>query len=106
MTVTDRGEERKVRRGQVPFAARIDLHGHSQSSADAILKRFISHQRQADARCVLVITGKGRDGQSVLKRNFLLWLNSPGGRSAVSGFAEAHPRHGGGGAFYVWLRRG
>ncbi|MEM0985718.1 MAG: Smr/MutS family protein [Pseudomonadota bacterium] len=103
--VVERGRERKVRRGQVPIAARLDLHGHTQSSADQTLRHFVAQQRQSGARCVLVITGKGRDGTSVLKRNFLAWLESPSARAMVSGVAEAHPRHGGSGAFYVWLRR-
>lgn len=103
--IADRGSERRVRRGQVPFTARFDLHGHSQASADGALRQFISHQRRAGARCVLIITGKGRAGESVLKRNFLAWANSRDGRANISGIAEAHPRHGGSGAFYVWLRR-
>ena len=49
--------------------------------------------------------GKGREGQGVLRRNFLLWLESPGARRLVSGYAESHPKHGGAGAFYVFLRR-
>lgn len=103
--VADRAGEKKVRRGQVPFTARIDLHGMTQAEADRALRGFLSHHRSAGARCVLVITGKGRGGVSVLKRNFIHWLSSPSGRSLASGFAEAHARHGGGGAFYVWLRR-
>ncbi|MEL6387020.1 MAG: Smr/MutS family protein [Pseudomonadota bacterium] len=103
--VADRAGEKKVRRGQVPFTARIDLHGMTQAEADRALRGFLSHHRSAGARCVLVITGKGRSGLSVLKRNFIHWLSSPSGRSLASGFAEAHARHGGGGAFYVWLRR-
>ena len=54
---------------------------------------------------MLVITGKGKEGQGVLRRNFLLWLESPGARRLVSGYAESHPKHGGAGAFYVFLRK-
>ncbi len=103
--VADRGAERRVRRGQVPFAARLDLHGHTQASADATLRQFISHQRRSGTRCVLVITGKGRNGEAILKRNFLSWVDGREGRALVSGIAMAHARHGGSGAFYVWLRR-
>lgn len=101
----NRGRERRVRRGQVPIAARFDLHGHTQASADAALPRFLDTQRQAGARCVLIITGKGRTGEGILRRNFLHFLESPAARDLVSGYAEAHPRHGGAGAFYVFLRR-
>jgi hypothetical protein len=38
-------------------------------------------------------------------RLVLEWLNEPEFRTHVSGFQPAHPRHGGGGALYVRLRR-
>jgi len=101
----NRARERRVRRGQVEIAARFDLHGHTQASAEMALPAFLQAQRQAGARCVLVITGKGGDGTGVLKRYFLHWLEGPAARPLVSGIAPAHARHGGGGAFYVFLRR-
>lgn len=101
----DRGGERRVRRGRVDFAARFDLHGHTQASADRALKSFLQGQQRGGARCVLVITGKGRGGESVLRRNFLHWLTTPEARRLVSGWSQAHARHGGHGAFYVFLRR-
>jgi DNA-nicking Smr family endonuclease len=101
----ERGGEKKVRRGNLSIAARFDLHGHTQASASRALPAFLEHQQTDGARCVLVITGKGKEGQGVLRRNFLLWLESPGARRLVSGYAESHPKHGGAGAFYVFLRR-
>ena len=94
-----------MRRGKLPIAASFDLHGHTQASAARALPAFLERQQADGARCVLVITGKGREGQGVLRRNFLLWLESPGARALVSGYAEAHPKHGGAGAFYVFLRK-
>lgn len=101
----DRGSEKRVRRGKLGISASFDLHGHSQASAAQALPGFIGQKRAEGARCVLVITGKGREGQGVLRRNFLLWLESPEARRLISGYAEAHPKHGGSGAFYVFLRR-
>jgi len=101
----ERGGEKKVRRGNLSIAARFDLHGHTQASASRALPAFLEHQQTEGVRCVLVITGKGKEGQGVLRRNFLLWLESPGARRLVSGYAESHPKHGGAGAFYVFLRR-
>lgn len=103
--VADRGKERRVRRGQVEFDARFDLHGLTQAAAEQALPAFLLRRRAEGARCVLVITGKGRGGEGVLRRNFLDWLEGPGARTLISGVAPAHPRHGGGGAFYVFLRR-
>lgn len=101
----DRGREKRVRRGKLDIAATFDLHGHTQASAARALPGFLIAQQAEGARCVLVITGKGREGQGVLRRNFLLWLESPEARALVSGYAESHPKHGGSGAFYVFLRR-
>ena len=63
-----------------------------------------SLMRTGQARCVLVITGKGKGGEGVLRRNFLRWLEMPAARVLVSGYSEAHARHGGSGAWYVFLR--
>ncbi|MCI4643563.1 MAG: Smr/MutS family protein [Hyphomonadaceae bacterium] len=97
--------ERRVRRGKVEIDARFDLHGLTQAAAEHRLQVFLANQARSGARCVLVITGKGRDGTGVLRRNFLHWLSTPGAAQLVSNWAPAHPRHGGGGAFYLFLRR-
>lgn len=101
----DRGNEKQVRRGKVDLAARFDLHGHTQDSAWTALPAFLSRERAKGSRCVIVITGKGREGSGILRHNFLRWLEMPEARPIVSGYAQAHPRHGGAGAFYVFLRR-
>lgn len=101
----NRGREKRVRRGKLDIAATFDLHGHTQISASRALPAFLIGQQADGARCVLVITGKGREGQGVLRRNFLIWLEGPEARALVSGYAESHPKHGGSGAFYVFLRR-
>lgn len=101
----DRSKERRIRRGQTAIAGRFDLHGHTQESAHAALPAFLASQRGHGARCVLVITGKGRMGEGVLRRNFLRWLETTESRALVSGYAQAHDKHGGAGAFYVFLRR-
>lgn len=101
----NRSHERKVRRGQVNISASIDLHGYTQASAHDALATFLRRQKDAGARCVLVITGKGRRGEGILRRRFLQWLESSDARSVVSGYSPAHQKHGGGGAWYVFLRR-
>ncbi|HPF22745.1 MAG TPA: Smr/MutS family protein [Hyphomonas sp.] len=100
----NRANEKRVRRGKLELAGRFDLHGHTQLSAEAALADFLARKQAEGARCVLVITGKGKGGEGVLRRNFLRWLEMPAARVLVSGYSEAHPRHGGSGAFYVFLR--
>ena len=46
---------------------RLDLHGLSKEQAHKQLISFISRAVQQNLRHVLVITGKGRDGQGVLR---------------------------------------
>ncbi len=100
-----RGGDKRVRRGRVDLSRRIDLHGHTQMSAARVVRHFLSEAREEGERTVLVITGKGRNGVSVIRRNFLEWLGSAEGAALVSGYAEAHAKHGGAGAFYVFLRK-
>ena len=101
----NRSNEKRVRRGKLELAGRFDLHGHTQISAEAALTDFLARKQAEGARCVLVITGKGKGGEGVLRRNFLRWLELPAARALVSGYSEAHPRHGGSGAWYVFLRQ-
>ena len=56
------------------------------------------------ARCVLVITGKGRMGAGVLRSRLSDWIGDPALRPIIAGHATAHARHGGEGATYIFLR--
>ncbi|MGB3626115.1 MAG: Smr/MutS family protein [Henriciella sp.] len=101
----DRSGEKKVRRGKIEVSASLDLHGHTQATAWSALPSFLIREQARGSRCVIVITGKGKTGEGVLRRNFLRWLETGDARSLISGYAPAHPKHGGSGAFYVFLKR-
>jgi DNA-nicking Smr family endonuclease len=101
----NREGERKVRRGQMAITGTLDLHGHTQSSAEAALLGFLRQHQAARSACVLVITGKGKRGEGVLRQRFLQWLSRDDVRALVSSYAGAHQKHGGSGAFYVFLRK-
>ena len=100
----DLSGQRRVRRGQNEIDARLDLHGHTQDTAHRELVTFILRQASAGSRCVLVITGKGRLGTGVLRARFSDWIAEPALRPLIAGYARAHPRHGGEGATYLFLR--
>ncbi len=110
----DRSAERRLRRGRVDIDARIDLHGMTQAAARTALGHFLHAARSRGFRAVLVITGKGKAGvrnhgtgeemPGVIRRRFPEWLAEPEIRHLVSGYASAHRRHGGDGAFYVMIR--
>jgi DNA-nicking Smr family endonuclease len=122
LTGIDRRMQRRLIRGAVDIDARLDLHGESVETARVQLQRFLADARAQGHRLVLVITGKGAspftshtlhgtghfhspERLGRLRRMVLEWLNEPEFRSHVSGFQPAHPRHGGGGALYIRLRR-
>lgn len=100
----DLSGQRKIRRGQSEIDARLDLHGHTQDTAHAELIDFLLRQAALGARCVLVITGKGRLGTGILRSRLFDWIGDPSLRPFIAGYAQAHPRHGGAGATYVFLR--
>jgi DNA-nicking Smr family endonuclease len=107
----DHGTARKLGRGRLEPQARLDLHGMTSDRAHAALGGFVARSRDAGLRCVLVVTGKGRGegggarGEGVLRREAPRWLATPPLAQMVVGVFEAHARHGGGGALYVYLRR-
>ena len=87
------------------IGARLDMHGLDQDQARATLEGFIRRAYEDGHRAVLVITGKGRVGQGVLKQRTPEWLAGPAVREMVAGVSTADQRHGGEGALYVALKR-
>ena len=104
----DRRTAERLRRGQLPIEARIDLHGLMQPAAEAALDAFITDAWAQRRRCLLVVTGKGQrsaGGTGVLRAAVPRWLAEGAGRARVLATAPAQPRDGGTGALYVLLRR-
>jgi DNA-nicking Smr family endonuclease len=110
----DRRRFEKLRRGRLAPEARLDLHGMTSDRAHGALVAFILAAHGTGLRLVLVITGKGRPGDAdahaphrhgVLRHSLPHWLNAPPLAGRVLQLAPAHQSHGGGGAFYVYLRR-
>ncbi len=102
----------KMTRGKLSPEARIDLHGMTLAEAHPELIRFILASQDKGHRLVLVITGKGRQmwdpvprPTGALRHQVPHWLRLPPLGQAVLQTAEAHLKHGGGGALYVYLRR-
>lgn len=110
----DRRRFEKLRRGRLAPEARLDLHGMTSERAHGALVAFILAAHGTGLRLVLVITGKGREGDAdahaphrhgVLRHSLPHWLSAPPLAGRVLQLAPAHQSHGGGGAFYVYLRR-
>jgi len=95
----------RIARERDPIAARLDLHGYDQVRARAVLEAFLRRAWDEGFRAVLVITGKGVQGDGILRRATPEWLAAPHLAPIVAGVSEAHRRHGGAGALYVALKR-
>lgn len=104
----------RMNRGKLTPGARLDLHGLTLAAAHPELIRFILQSQARGLRLVLVITGKGRPGPDdgpipqrpgLLKHQVPQWLAAQPLSGAVLQVTEAHRRHGGSGAYYVYLRR-
>jgi DNA-nicking Smr family endonuclease len=104
----------RMKRGKLIPEGRIDLHGMTIDKAHPALTSFILRSQASGKRLVLVITGKGRDRdeggpipvpRGILKHQVPNWLSTPPLAQAVLQITEAHVSHGGGGAYYVYLRR-
>jgi DNA-nicking Smr family endonuclease len=110
----DANTHAKMTRGKLQPEARIDLHGLTLAEAHPELIRFILNAQSQGLRLVLVITGKGKrrddtgpipQRMGALRHQVPHWLHLPPLGPAVLQVSEAHLKHGGGGAYYVYLRR-
>lgn len=111
----DRRNFERLRKGKIKPDARLDLHGMTAAQAHDELTGFIHRCHAAGKRLALVITGKGNtvreeEGimptrQGLLRHSLPHWLDAPHLRPMILEITPAHARHGGGGAYYVYLRR-
>jgi DNA-nicking Smr family endonuclease len=111
----------RLRRGMLDPEARLDLHGYTESDAHRALLVFLRSAQSRGLKLVLVVTGKGgrapdahapfdmeldRRSRGVLKSAVPRWLKEPGFAFLIAGTRDAHRRHGGTGALYIYLRKG
>lgn len=101
----DVNQDKKVRRGWVEIDAKIDLHDMTLENAYPALVRAVIRASKQNHKCLLVITGKGARLEGVLRRNFTGWLARDPIRPLIANYAQAHIRHGGSGAWYVFLKK-
>jgi DNA-nicking Smr family endonuclease len=98
----------RLRAGDYPVEAELDLHRRSRAEAGAELERFLARARGEGRRCVLVIHGRGHNSGPegpVLVAATRDWLTQGPLRRHVLAFVSAPPDLGGSGAVLVLLRR-
>lgn len=103
----DRSTEARLKGGRLPIEGRIDLHGMTQEKAHGALMAFVRRALKDGKRTLLVITGKGdaQKNTGILRRLLPMWLEESEFSRDVLALAQAQPKDGGGGAFYLRLRR-
>jgi DNA-nicking Smr family endonuclease len=113
----DKRTEQRLKRGQMDIEGTIDLHGLTQKQARDELVRTLSRFQKQGKRCILVITGQGRDKQikneddwweskpGLLRKRVPEWLTQKPLADIVLQFHIAKQQDGGLGALYVLLRR-
>ena len=111
----DRKNFDRLRKGKMIPDRRVDLHGMTADIAHAVLTQFVLGAHAGGARLVLVITGKGRTHRDeggvmparrgIIRHSVPDWLRQSPLRDKVVQVIPAHRKHGGDGAYYVYLRR-
>ncbi|MBD3656015.1 MULTISPECIES: DNA endonuclease SmrA [Marinobacter] len=100
------GVFRKLRLGQYPIEARLDLHRMTVEEARKEVFSFINDCVSYGLRSVIILHGKGErnpDGIAQLKSYLAKWLPE---LDDVLAFHSAQKHHGGTGAAYVMIRKG
>ncbi|HYC56450.1 MAG TPA: Smr/MutS family protein [Candidatus Binatia bacterium] len=99
----------QLEKGMFAVSAHLDLHGMTLEDARAAVDDFLREQQRRGHRCVLLVTGKGKNSprqQGVLREKVPEWLaRGPSARRIIA-FVSARPCDGGLGALYVLMRRG
>jgi hypothetical protein len=92
---------RRERPENLPVDDSIDLHGYTVSEAIAATESFLASCLARGLRKIVVIHGKGRDGEGALKREIRTYLEHHASTGAL-GYARGP--EGGRGALWVVLR--
>jgi DNA-nicking Smr family endonuclease len=107
----DANTARRLRRGEISPAAKLDLHGLTEAAAYRALNSFILAAYKRGDRLVLVVTGKGGASpdperkRGILKSMVPRWLEEASLSRLIAERRWAHIRHGGEGALYVYLKK-
>ena len=97
------GVFRKLRRGEYPVEALLDLHAMNVEQARREVWHFVQDCLRQSVRCALIIHGKGTlQSPGLLKGCLLRWLPL---LPEVMAFHSAQRHHGGSGALYVLLKK-
>lgn len=114
----DSSWDRQISSGRISPDMVIDLHGLRREAARRLLYERVVSAAERGARVILVITGKGSDpgpapadlmegrpARGAIRADLPRWLGEEGLSTRIAAVRRAHPKHGGGGAAYLILKR-
>ena len=108
----EKNKLKRIKSGRINIDGTIDLHGLSLKEAEKRLELFVAESFQLNKRLLLIITGKGRNSKPniygktlTIKSEINKWLSKEFYRDKVKYLAKALDKHGGGGAYYLFLVR-
>jgi DNA-nicking Smr family endonuclease len=107
----------RLEKGEMKIEATLDLHELRQDAAKQQVENFIRTSYTKNRRLVLIITGHGKRQKQnedrafweqepgVLKKRVPDWLSVPPFSEMILRILQAHRKHGGEGAYYVYLAK-
>ena len=113
----DKKKQTLLKKGRISPDKTLDLHGLNSKQAEKKVLDFLQKSYIHGARLVLIITGKGKGAgkkatpyyedsdTGILKKALIPWIENSNMWPKILKIMLAHPKHGGGGAFYVYLRK-
>ena len=107
---------KKLKKGTVNINRKIDFHGFTIEEAKIKFFETVETCFFTNKRCILFITGKGTNisqntfGKKKLyygkiRNEFLNWAHNKKISSKILSVEQAGPKHGGDGAFFIYLRK-
>ena len=113
----DKKRQTLLKKGKIEPEKILDLHGLNARKAEKLVLDFLLKNYLNGVRLALIITGKGKRSREadnsyyteqdtgILKRSLITWVEKSNMRPTILDIIPAHAKHGGGGAFYVYLRK-
>jgi len=113
----DKKKNSLLKKGKIRPEKILDLHGLNAKLAEKEVLNFIEYSYSNGIRLILIITGKGKRSQNkdrlfqvdrdvgILKEALIPWIKNSKMWTKILKIMPAHQKHGGGGAFYVYLRK-
>jgi len=108
----EKNKLRRIKSGKISIERKIDLHGLSLKESEKKLKIFVDDSLRLKKRFLLVITGKGKNSKpnihgeiKTINSEITRWLSDRFYHDKVQYISKALDKHGGTGAYYLFLKK-